>query len=439
VVEVLNLEPAHLNVAPGEGADHCKKLMHELPRHKLLRLVFFLMQAPIGILLPSFVLYLRFDRQFSESQISLITALGGLTIVLFQQAWGYFADVVFRKKQLILANLAISGLLFWSIAFVPSYWAIVCVVFAFNVFSTPLVQLLHGLLFSHRGSERWFGPLRAYGSLGFVVTNLAVAYVADRLTDGNLRFIFPLYAALCAATFVCVMPVPEAKVVRASDRPSFWAVQWYFLRRPPVAIFLGFVFLYQCAHSLSYTLQSILMKNMGADHTLIASSYSLAAVLEVPVFFAAHRLLKKFGAERLLAFAAVVQSIRWILVWKATSPTEIVAISALHAITFGLFYAAAVSYINSHAPYKFKASAQTLFAFVYFGWAGIVSNLVGGQVTRGGIFEQPLTNFLRRVLPFSGQDPLANLYLFSAGVAAVAALLAFVLCFTRGQMPDQPE
>jgi len=134
-----------------------------------------------------------------------------------------------------------------------------------------------------------------------------------------------------------------------------------------------------------------------------------------------------------------VQSIRWILVWKATSPTEIVAISALHAITFGLFYAAAVSYINSHAPYKFKASAQTLFAFVYFGWAGIVSNLVGGQVTRGGIFEQPLTNFLRRVLPFSGQDPLANLYLFSAGVAAVAALLAFVLCFTRGQMPDQPE
>ena len=197
------------------------------------------------------------------------------------------------------------------------------------------------------------------------------------------------------------------------------------MRQPSVVLFLLMTFFYQAGHSLSYSLQALLMAGLGADNRMIAASYSLAALLEIPVFFAANRLIRRFGETRLMAVAALVQTVRWILVWAASAAGQIVLISAMHAVTFGVFFACAVSYMNTLAGRYYKASAQTLFALVYFGLASFTGNLAGGQVMHGGILASAVSNAVRATgLPDRGDLP--NLYLFSALLAAVAFLLALV-------------
>jgi PPP family 3-phenylpropionic acid transporter len=316
--------------------------------------------------------------------------------------------------------------MFWFIGNLRSLPAIIAAVFLFNSISTPILQLLHGFLFMHQDSERWFGTLRAYGSLGFVVMNLAVGIVADRFTGGQMGFIFPLYATVSLGAAAWMALLPE-KVVPQGKRPTFFQVQKFFLGRREVAFFLVVVVFYQAAHSLSYAFQSVLMVGMGADMRLVAFSYSLAALLELPVFFAANRLITRFGEVRLIVFAAAVQAVRWLLVWGAGDPTQIILISTLHSVTFGVFYAASISYMNKHAGLHLKASAQTLFALVYFGVASMTGNLVGGQVTRGGVLEGAMTAFVTGWLHLPDRGSLGNLYILSSMVAVAACLLGLVL------------
>lgn len=408
-------------------------LIPKIPATKRFRLMFFLGQVSVGIQLPFFVIYLKREVGLNDSEISLFTALSGLAILLFQQPWGYLADVLLPKKFVIIVNLILSGLLFTGLGYIRSLPTLLGAFFIFQVFSTPIIQLLHGLLFSHHGSEKWFGTLRAYASLGFIVANLATGIIADKLTHGRLNFIFPLYLAANCLAALWVVTLPEHDT-RTSRRISFWDVQRFFISQPTMRWFLITACVYQLGHSLSYSLQSILMVELGADMRLVSSSYSLAALLELPVFFAASRLISFFGAPTLIAFSAAVQAVRWLLVWRAPSAEAIVFISTLHCITFGLFYAAAVSYANDHAPPELKASAQTLFALIYFGVASLGGNLLGGLIVKGGPLEHILMQAVAHLVPGELATPLRNLYLFSS----LCATIAFV-CALRLKRIDRGE
>jgi MFS family permease len=191
-------------------------------------------------------------------------------------------------------------------------------------------------------------------------------------------------------------------------------------------LFLLITFLYQAAHAPSYLLQAVLMSNMGADRATIAYSYSVAAILELPVFFLAGKLIARVGEHVLLIFCCAVQSARWLLVWSCTTPHEVIATSMLHCITFGVYFAAAVTYMNHHAGPHLKASAQTLYALVYQGFAAVAGNAIGSQAVSGG-WLAPFTRGVARALRFSERGDLHNLYVACSVVAALAGVLAIVL------------
>ncbi|MGI8907113.1 MAG: MFS transporter [Candidatus Sumerlaeaceae bacterium] len=388
--------------------------------------LFFCLYGTIGVMFPFLVLHFKTGVGLDDRQVALISSLSGITVILFQQLWGYTADVLLPKKWLIAFATLGSGLLFYFVGTLTQQWSIALVMLAFNSLFTSISQLLHSFLFAHVHSERYFGLLRAWGSLGFVVTNILIGIYADRYANGSLTFIFPVFLGLTAITFLLVLPIPEAHAA-PRDRLTFWQVQHHFLHRPEIVLFLLMTFLYQAAHSPSYLLQAVVMSNLGADRATIAYSYSLAAFLELPIFFLAGRLIARFGEHRILLFCCMVQAIRWVLVWSCTSSYQIIATSLLHCITFGLFFAAAVTYMNRHAGAHLKASAQTLYALVAYGFASMAGFIIGGEAVSNG-FLAPLTRGLvHSVLHLPDRGDLANLYIACATVAGASVLLAAVL------------
>lgn len=394
-------------------------------RYSHFRILFFLVSMPIGVVLPYLFLHLRKNAGFTPQMISHVLMLAGATIILTQQAWGYLADVVLSKRWIIAVNSTLAAILIFAVGQQTSYMPIVVLMFVYYAVYTPVLQLTHGFLFTFSGSDERFGALRGISSLGFVVINIAIAVMADKLTGGDTRFIFPLFGVIALGMAAYVLTFPE-KAIDKRHRPTFLNVQKFFLGRREVAFFLVIVLFYQAGHSLSYVLQSFLMTDMGADMRTISLSYSLGALLEMPVFFAATYLIARFGEVRMVMFAAVVQAIRWLLIWASTSPTQIVAISLLHCITFAVFYAAAVSYMNKHAGLHLKASAQTILAMVYFGFGNLIGNYVGGEVTAGGKFAQ-MVRAIIAALHIPDRGDLRNLYIFCSATALAAALCCPVL------------
>jgi PPP family 3-phenylpropionic acid transporter len=399
--------------------------MSDNRRYLIFRLVFFFIQMPVAVLMPYFFLHLREVAGMTIPQISYVSMVTGVAILLTQQGWGYLADVHISKRRLIWINSLLASLVFLAIAPFRSFGAILVGFFIYQILNTPIVQLLHGFLFIHPNSHHRFGLLRAWGSLGFVVANIGIGFAADKITGGNIGFIFPLMAILSMTGASLLMLLPELPPMTGT-RPTFMQVQSFFFRRPEVAAFLGVVLLYQAAHSFSYTVQSFLMRDMGADKGIVGMSYSLAALMELPFFFAANRILRRFGELRVIAFAAVVQAIRWMLVWNATGPGEVVLISSLHGITFGCFYVSAVSYMNRHAGPQYKASAQTLVALAYFGVAQLAGNFLGGMVAGDGWVARVVAGMVT-FIGLADRGPLRNLYIFSAALALLAAVFAMLL------------
>jgi MFS family permease len=70
--------------------------------------------------------------------------------------------------------------------------------------------------------------------------------------------------------------------------------------------------------------------------------------------------------------------VRWLLSSIARDPVFLLAIQLTHALTFGVFYLAAVQTVERLAPDGLRTTAQGVFAAVTFGVGGLVGNGVGG-------------------------------------------------------------
>jgi MFS transporter, PPP family, 3-phenylpropionic acid transporter len=57
-----------------------------------------------------------------------------------------------------------------------------------------------------------------------------------------------------------------------------------------------------------------------------------------------------------------------------------VALQALHGLTFGLFWATAVSEMSLLVPVRLRATGQALFSALVFGAANALGYLLAGQV-----------------------------------------------------------
>lgn len=393
------------------------------------RALFFTMMMSVGLMLPFFILHLKSEVGFDDRQIGMVSAISGLTVVLFHQLWGYVGDVLASKRLLVAFNCfaaALAGLWLGSTHTLPSTLA---AMFVFSFFFSSQFQLLHGLVLGLEGGDVRFGGLRAWASFGYVVTNLVVGWYCGRV--GSYSVIFPVMAAVNLVAMALVLAAPEGKrfEVREDEarRPRFLDVQAHFLRRGDVRLFLFVAFLHNAAHGLSYTLQAVLLKELGAGPGFTGAVYSFAAALEIPVFGAATLLLRRFGAVPMLVFASVVQAARWMVVWGAPNKETVFAAAAAHCVTFGVFYAASVAYINGHAGPRYRASGQTLLAMVYAGMAGVASNLLGGLAVSGGPLAPMVRGFATGWLGLPDRGDLRNMYVACAAVSTMAAIAGLML------------
>jgi len=409
-----------------------KSVMH------LFRLQFFVGQMPWGIFNPFLVVYLSREVGLSGGDIGMMFALGGMILVLTQQIWGYLADVIISRRTLLLITTMMSGLLFWAFRYTHSFSSVLMVYGVFYLFNSALIQLQNGFFLSYRDSAVVFPRVRAYASVGYGLANISVALVADHFTNNELFFIFPYYMVACLVLCALTLKIPDTqpvlgifskgqKMVGSHARVSFIDVQRFFLKRPEVVFFLLVAFVYQLGHSLSNYLLALVLDDMQAGNSAIGFNTALGAILEAPIFFISIPLIKRFGEARLIAFAGLVQALRWILVWNADSPSDVITASLLHCVTFGLFFAASVNYMNRKAGEYFKASAQTLYALVVSGLGIMFGNFLSALIAPGGRFAAHASIFVTRFLGIPDHGELLNLYLICGLTALISSVLAMIL------------
>jgi hypothetical protein len=101
--------------------------------------------------------------------------------------------------------------------------------------------------------------------------------------------------------------------------------------------------------------------------------------VEILVMLAAPSLLPRFRPSRLLTVCGVVAAGRWWSLSRITARVPLVALQALHGVTFGLWYLSLVSYVQDRAPERLRASFQAV-AQATMGLGTVAGYLGGGRI-----------------------------------------------------------
>ena len=139
----------------------------------------------------------------------------------------------------------------------------------------------------------------------------------------------------------------------------------------------------QMSHAVYYGFFSIYMEQAKYSKLWVSVFFDIGVVAEIAVLYFATPLVRRFGAERLLAFSLFMAALRWAIYANTTWLPVVLVTQTFHAFTFGTFYIGALSLIHREFPESLKNSGQGLYATASWGAGGFI-----GLLTAGALFDK---------------------------------------------------
>lgn len=339
---------------------------------------YFFFFASLGALTPYWPLYLE-SLGFSPLRIGELMAILLATKIVSPNLWAWMADRSERALPVARIAALLAFACFVGLYWATTFWWVALVMFGFSFFWHAVLPQIETATFNHLGAEeRRYGRVRLWGSFGFILFVLVLGPFVDRY--GAVAALPAVATALfCVWIATVTIPEPERRA-GALHGGTFRAL----LSRPEVLVLLSCCLLMQASHAPYYTFFSIYLSEHGYSKSLIGGLWAFGTLCEVGVFYFMHRLHRSVSPAGLLVFSFLVTALRWILIALfPESLTLMVFAQSLHAVTFGVYHAAALQFIRRYFTGSNQHRGVALYGSVSFGIGGALGSLLSGYLWSG--------------------------------------------------------
>ncbi len=322
-----------------------------------------------GVMLAYLPAYLA-GRGLDAAQIAGVLALPQTVRIFAPALWGWVADRTGAQRMIVIVGCAANAACFLFVPIAPGALAIALLVGGASLVSAaalPLVEAITlGTLAGHAGQ---YGPIRVWGSIGFVVAVLGGGAWLDRHAATTLA---PALVLLGASSVAAAAALPRIRV-RLPERAASWTVP----REARFLLACGFCM--AVAHGTLYAFLTLHLQRAGYSGTLIGVLWSLGVLAEILVFLALPAIFRRARLSAILAGSCALAVLRFLLIgWAADWTWVLVAAQLMHAATFGAFHAASVAAVHRLFPARAHARGQTLFSSIAYGAGGAAGALSAG-------------------------------------------------------------
>lgn len=335
---------------------------------------YFFYFAALGTLVPYWSLYLK-SLGFDAVAIGSLMAILMATKVIGPNVWGWLGDHLGHRMRIIRLASVISLVCFLFMFNQHSFWGIALVMTAFSFFWNASLPQFEVVTLSYlRKDIQRYSRIRLWGSVGFIVAVVIVGALVDQSGAAViLTVILMIYVSITLVSFMVSEPKDQCLL---EDSPqSFWQT----LRVPSIIVFFIAVFLMQASHGPYYVFYSIYMESWGYSKAFIGQLWALGVLAEVAFFVYAHRALSRYGGKALIAFSLFFAGVRWLLIGYFPEHLVIILVAQLlHAISFGVFHAAAIHLVHHYFTGKYQGRGQALYASISFGAGGAAGSFFSG-------------------------------------------------------------
>lgn len=316
---------------------------------------------------------------FSMTAIGGILSASTIILVLIQPLWGILSDKSQSKNKIIgflCLSVAIICLSFY--AFSASYWFAFCVML-FTVFFTPTITLQDNYTLELLEKSKWdFGNIRLGGTLGYAFCAMLVGFIIG----DNYKIIFFIMSIFFVTVGLMYFRLPKIKGHRKKHEKVKYTS---LLKDKPLVCMLIFNIIYCMGTSFYFQFYPIYFREqLGATSQMVGMLSFVSAMSEIPFFWYAYKIERRFGIEKVMIFAGIATALRWFLLFFFSNHYLILAINLLSGCGYVGFSYCLIKYINDTVPKGMRATAQSLNAILGTIFSRIIFAPLGGVL--GDIF-----------------------------------------------------
>jgi len=336
---------------------------------------YFLQYAASATLAPFLVLYYQ-EIGFTGVQIGLLAGITPLITFLSAPVWTRLADRTGRHRVLMSLSMLLSIAMMALFPFCPTFASVMAISIPLNVFLAPMTPFADNATMFMLGERRsMYGRVRLGGTIGY---GLAAAFAGLLVSQFGLKSAFWGCAGLFALAFLASLRFVHGDASPRPGRDDAASLR-VMLLDPHWIPFIVIAFSGGLALA-SFNYLFPYMRELGAPESMMGLSLTIGTVVEVPVLFYAHRLIRRFSSSTVLWFAMSVTVARLFLFALNTRPELVLVIQILNGATFALMWVAGVAYANEHAPPGLSTTSQGVFSAMVNGIGVAVGGFIGGPL-----------------------------------------------------------
>ena len=317
-----------------------------------------------------FPLYLA-RRGLEAGEIALVLALPQLARIFAPTVWGWLADRSGAQRGIVAFSCAAMAIGFPALALVEGVRGIALVIGLMSVLSAGALPIVEALaLGSLSGAPGRYGPIRLWGSVGFIMVVLG----GGAWLDANPVESLPMALGVLALVALGVSSgLPGGQVhsrLRGKQRVP---------DSPQIRSLLAAGFCMAAAHGVLYGFFTLHLQRIGYSGALIGMLWSLGVVAEIAIFLYLPALFRRYSLASILLGSLAAGVVRFLAIgWLADGLVILLLAQLLHAVTFGAFHAASIAAVHRVFPPSAHALGQTLFSSLAYGAGGAAGALAGG-------------------------------------------------------------
>lgn len=318
------------------------------------------------------------ERGLKIRELGYLRALSLFVKLIGYPFWGLMADVFGNAKlamtiSIILSSLLLeffrNGLAFETIFIL--YFVRLLRSFANSVWS--LVDAITLKIINKSNKKEGYGKQRVWCAISWGTGCLLVGILIDRF-DINVIFYFGYVWGIISILLIQFFsPSTEAlnasKAINESNKSSpkgkgdknFFAL-FEFIKSSQTRRLSLLIFVYFAVFNIQEVFLPLHLDSLNASKGFIGMATFIATLSEIPMFFMAEKIVKKFGKKKVILLSYCGMILR-LLGYSFASENSLIIVlicQSLHGICFSLPWCVYVNLMYDIAPDQFKATSQSI-------------------------------------------------------------------------------
>lgn len=398
-----------------------------------LSMMMFLQYAIWGAWEPPLSGYLEKNLQFTGRSLGLIYSALPLANLLSPFTGGQVADRWLPTQVALGIFHLLGGVVLIAMAFQKALVPMLILMLIYALLYAPTLALTNALAFRNlRDPQRDFGPIRVWGTLGWIFSGWLLAYVRSNFASERAGFIdlFIIAGIMSLLMGLFSFFLPHTPPAKEAPDPLAFREALVLLRDKSYLTFFIIAFIVATELRLYYVLTFPFLQQVGPTVGITSSNLpawmTVAQIAEIFVMtFLLPYALPRWGIRLTMLIGILAWPLRYIvfaLTWPLyqTAPVMVwfsIASLALHGFCYVFFFVVAFIYTDTVAPRDIRASAQSLINFAVLGLGLLVGGLFAGwlkdvftsagQTNYLGVFTVPaaITILAGVIFAFAFQEP----------------------------------